>query len=196
MSVIGCTKEHKFYYESGELLNTYLTKNGEKEGKSITYLKNGQIKGIKVYRKGKLNGLTKVYFPNGSIMEERMFEDDKMISEKQYNNNGQITFFHSTPTANMYQYSEDLNHIEIQYLHEDESNRWDNDTTIKEPYLAFVFDSLEIYRKNKDSTKILTYMGLDKNKNVIKQHGIDELYIDTVNNAFIHQFRDSLKIKY
>ena len=77
----------------------------------------------------------------------------------------------------------------------DTTGYWKNDTTRFTKENLFVFDSLEIYRTDLDTTLILTFFNLSKGISVAKRTSENHMRIDTVRHEFINQFRDSVKIK-
>jgi hypothetical protein len=76
----------------------------------------------------------------------------------------------------------------------DTSDVWKIDYSRMNPSNIFKFDSLEIFRTDNDTTRILTYYSIDREISIAKRIITDEVRIDTVNRKFIHQFRDSIKI--
>ena len=164
------------------------------DGKSITYYKNGEIKGYKLYRNGRLNE-EKMFNPEGSLSETRTYHKGELIEQYWYDTEGQITFEAQPPKARSFFYSELGNHLEIEYLTVDTTDYWKTDTTRFTKNNMFVFDSLEIYRIESDTIKILTFYNISKGVSVAKIQRYDDSRIDTVNLQFINHFRDSLKIK-
>jgi hypothetical protein len=190
----GCSKEHKHYYDTGELLNVYSTKNGKMDGKSITYYKNGEIKGYKLYRNGGLHE-EKIFNPEGSLSETRTYHNGELIEQYWYDTEGQITFEAQPPKARMFFYSEFNKHLEIEYLSLDTTGYWKNDTTRFTKENLLVFDSLEIYRTDLDTIKILTFYNINKGISIAKRPSDNHTRIDTVRYDFINHFRDSVKIE-
>ena len=56
--------------------------NGELEGESKSYYKNGVLKSSKNYKNGKLDGLSTWYFESGTFDEFIYFKDGKRPERK------------------------------------------------------------------------------------------------------------------
>ena len=74
------------------------------DGKSITYYKNGEIKGYKLYKNGRLDE-EKIFNPDGSVNETRTYRNGELIEQYWYDIDGQITFEALPPKARMFFYS-------------------------------------------------------------------------------------------
>jgi antitoxin component YwqK of YwqJK toxin-antitoxin module len=104
----------KVYYENGTLKNETTLKSGKKEGTEKGYHDNGILHYQAEWYKGKQNGITtsfdkegnkvkqssfrmgvyegpqKEWWPNGELKADRIFNNDKIVSEETYNSKGKL----------------------------------------------------------------------------------------------------------
>ena len=93
ITFISCEKKHKFYYDSGELHNEFITVNGLKEGESKTYFKSGKLKLIKRYHKDIQVGFSELYRENGELEAISKWENGSFINNKAFDENGELVVY-------------------------------------------------------------------------------------------------------
>ena len=62
--------------------------NGKREGIHRYWYENDQLKFERNYKNGKKNGLCRQWYENGRLEFERVYEDGQLISEKEFDYNG------------------------------------------------------------------------------------------------------------
>jgi antitoxin component YwqK of YwqJK toxin-antitoxin module len=88
---VGCSREvKKEYYPDGNLKAVLNYKKGKLEGIAKYYYENGNLKERVNYRKGKRERTGTVYYESGELKVEMTYEDGKLISEKQYDKQGNL----------------------------------------------------------------------------------------------------------
>jgi antitoxin component YwqK of YwqJK toxin-antitoxin module len=88
---VGCSREvKKEYYPDGNLKAVLNYKKGELEGIAKYYYENGNLKERVNYRKGKRERTGTAYYESGELKVEMTYEDGKLISEKQYDKQGNL----------------------------------------------------------------------------------------------------------
>lgn len=87
--------EWKYYYPTGELKRIdFLTEQGEKDGSSKEYYKNGNIRSRHNWQHNELE-LQFVYFDNGEIKYEAKFKGNTIESFKIFYKTGELKFLGS-----------------------------------------------------------------------------------------------------
>lgn len=85
LSCNGQNKEHKTYYDNGQILeDTYFNKEGKLTGEGKAYFKNGQLQSIGKYDNGKMIGNWKQYFDNGKLKIEGSYTEGKQSGSWTY----------------------------------------------------------------------------------------------------------------
>ena len=80
------------FYVNGQLELTYTIKNGQWNGKRVSYHKNGKVDKDQNYTFGKYDGVFKEYRTDGSLYELRLFKNDKRIGIwKNFTDKGVLT---------------------------------------------------------------------------------------------------------
>jgi antitoxin component YwqK of YwqJK toxin-antitoxin module len=106
--IMGCTKEQKEYYTTGEVFATYKIQNGQKDGMELKYYKSGKLLSesqwkagliidkvihyyesgdtleIQQWEKGKKQGKTIQFYPNGVLRHSINFANDKRVGKTVY----------------------------------------------------------------------------------------------------------------
>tara|TARA_B100001964_G_scaffold4235_1_gene4571 strand:- start:288 stop:947 length:660 start_codon:yes stop_codon:yes gene_type:complete len=80
----------EYYHESSQVMIEENYENGKKEGIATGYHQNGNICFEESYKNGKLHGISKVFFENGKLKSEENYENGKKISQKLYDESGQL----------------------------------------------------------------------------------------------------------
>ena len=78
------------FYESGLRHFIILYKNNKKNGTESRWYENGQKEFEETYKDGKPDGLWTEWYENGQKEKEGTFKDGKLISEKQWNEDGSV----------------------------------------------------------------------------------------------------------
>jgi antitoxin component YwqK of YwqJK toxin-antitoxin module len=85
LMIISCNEEKQLRVEyisidSEQLKLVYYTKDGIKNGISLTYFENGDTAEISNYVNGKLHGINKVFYHNGKILSKNKFKHGQLIN--------------------------------------------------------------------------------------------------------------------
>ena len=92
--IVGCSKPEPINYE--EILNerdgVYYTKDTNKpySGPVFSLYENGRKKMDGTIKNGKGDGLVTWWYENGQKKYERTYKDEKLISKKEWNEDGSI----------------------------------------------------------------------------------------------------------
>ena len=85
--------EYKEWNSYDDLISEANFKDGEQDGKSIIYYRNGQIEMESNFKDGLANGKTILYYRNGQIQMESNFKDGEQDGKEiRYYKNGQIQY--------------------------------------------------------------------------------------------------------
>lgn len=80
------------YFESGKLKGEGYFVNGKREGKEVFYYENGKVNAIYNFKNNLLNGLQSIYYQNGKLKVEASTKDGERDGEyKRYDETGKIT---------------------------------------------------------------------------------------------------------
>jgi len=77
-------------YENGNIRNIFTNRNGKRDGPGIGLYPSGRIKIEVTYRDDFPSGITRRYYENGSVMFEEKFVNKRIISRKDYYENGKL----------------------------------------------------------------------------------------------------------
>jgi antitoxin component YwqK of YwqJK toxin-antitoxin module len=77
------------YYKSGKLEAEVFFIDGKQDGTAKGYYENGKLAFINPFDNGKRNGTFKGYYENGKIKMEAIYNNDKQVMMKEYDENGQ-----------------------------------------------------------------------------------------------------------
>lgn len=81
--------EVKFYYETGEMHEVGVYKDGMRQGTWMEYSKEGKVKGVAFFKDDKKHGTWKLYADNGVMTYEMHYDLDKRVGTwKQFNDQG------------------------------------------------------------------------------------------------------------
>lgn len=103
----------KFFYESGALSSTgNFNKNGEREGRWISFHENGDTARVVYYQAGVLDGPNREYHSNGNLSVRATYKTDKPhgraeIFDRHGNKVRQINFVEGTIEDTLYNYHSD-----------------------------------------------------------------------------------------
>src|SRR4028118_2159593 len=75
--LVGCAKEQKEYYRTGELLATYKIQNGQKEGIERKYYQSGKLLSERKWKAGLLVDKVIQYYESGDTLEIQRWENGK-----------------------------------------------------------------------------------------------------------------------
>ena len=79
----------KHYFDNGQLSLEGMYKNGKKDGRWKRYFKNGVERSSEVWNNGRKEGqFMEFYEEDGNVKSDRLFENNKMVSEKLYDEFG------------------------------------------------------------------------------------------------------------
>ena len=78
------------WYENGQKKEETTYKDGKPDGLYTGWWKNGQKKEEVTYKDGEPDGLYTVWWKNGQKKSEVTFKDGKLISEKEWNEDGSV----------------------------------------------------------------------------------------------------------
>jgi len=84
----GLITELKTYYPNGDLLMEGTGKNGKLNGISKEFYEGGNIRAATEYKDGYISGRRIEYRQNGKIYKEMFFENDSLIKEYAYSEDG------------------------------------------------------------------------------------------------------------
>jgi antitoxin component YwqK of YwqJK toxin-antitoxin module len=77
------------YYKSGKLEAEVFFIDGKQDGTAKGYYESGKLAFINPFDKGKRNGTFKGYYENGKVKMEAIYNNDKQVMMKEYDENGQ-----------------------------------------------------------------------------------------------------------
>ena len=80
------------YYPNGKLAFVQGMKDGKINGDVKAYYESGNLKGQVRYIDNVQDGISKEYYLNGQIKEEVVYIDGQMMSLRQFDENGKLTF--------------------------------------------------------------------------------------------------------
>ncbi len=89
---LGCAREvQKEYYPSGKIKAVLNYKKGKLEGIAKYYYESGNLKERVNYRKGLRERTGTTYYESGELKAKQTYKNGKLISEEQYDKQGNIT---------------------------------------------------------------------------------------------------------
>ncbi|BAV06209.1 phophatidylinositol-4-phosphate 5-kinase [Filimonas lacunae] len=75
----GSSSLFTFYDEYGnKVIDSYLSRRGDKDGKFTSYFSNGQVKATSSFSNSNMQGEKVVYYANGSVSEKYNYKDGKL----------------------------------------------------------------------------------------------------------------------
>ena len=142
--------------ENNDVIEITFFKDGINEGVSYNYYLNGDLKSVLTYRKGIIEGPQVLYRPNGNLESEQVFENNSLISEKFYDQNGKI--------IKEYQFNKLRNGILKKYYKDTEKISSTSTVLVRrerennEEKMSFIFDGeTKIFREDGTLMAILQY---------------------------------------
>ena len=88
-----------YYYENGQIQSESLYKNGKLTGEYKSYYQSGELRELGQYKYVEKNiysrkeGVWRTFYKNGKIKYEQVFKNDKTVSGKSFDENGNLTPF-------------------------------------------------------------------------------------------------------
>ena len=79
-----------YWYESGQKQSEGTLKNEKFDGLWTWWYENGQMKQQVTFKDGKSDGLYTFWYENGQKSEVRTYKDGKLISKKEWNEDGSV----------------------------------------------------------------------------------------------------------
>ncbi len=98
VSSVAYAEVRKDYYESGQLRWEGNFKDGKREGIAKSYYESGQLWKEANLKNGKQHGLVREYYQNGTIKYIDTYEYGTMISQKKYDEDGNLESEQDYPT--------------------------------------------------------------------------------------------------
>lgn len=129
------------FYENGICRDKAFYRAGKADGRFLSYYENGNIYIDGNFENGKKNGNAKIYYENSQLEYDSQFVDDRLMSQKCFNENGKLIF--------------------------ELSNRYDETNSSYEEHTMYADGSYEVseYKLFKDDYQIVSSISYFSNKN-------------------------------
>jgi antitoxin component YwqK of YwqJK toxin-antitoxin module len=87
----------RYYYKNGNPKKSGVFKNNSFDGPITFYYDSGRVQKVTKYKNGIRHGAEIKYYKFGEIRARKEYEDGKLIKEREYDIDGNMTFFREYP---------------------------------------------------------------------------------------------------